>query len=165
MGAFISAIVASKLKSVQALILLDGAAKASEHQRGIVQPSLGRISREFTSKEHYVEEIKKIYTNLGVEWNDVLQETVEYEVGACQGTTGKINQRNLVLLLILIASLHLVQKRFVSQIECPVLLVYAEGNIGSMPPLFYITDYEETQAIHKEHRNSRIGLQSLHDGI
>src|SRR5690606_40509988 len=33
MGAFISAIVASRLKSVKALILLDGAAKASEHQR------------------------------------------------------------------------------------------------------------------------------------
>ena len=74
MGGFISAIVASKLKSTQAVILLDGAAKASEHQRGIVQPSLGRISREFTSKEHYVEEIQKIYTNLGVVWNDVLQE-------------------------------------------------------------------------------------------
>ena len=81
MGAFIAAIVASKLKSTQAVVLLDGAAKASEHQRGIVQPSLGRISREFTSKEHYVEEIQKIYTNLGVVWNDVLQSTVEYEVG------------------------------------------------------------------------------------
>jgi esterase len=32
-----------------------------------------------------------------------------------------------------------------SQIECPVLLVYAEGNIGSMPPLFYLTDYEQTR--------------------
>lgn len=31
------------------------------------------------------------------------------------------------------------------QIECPVLLVYAEGKIGSMPPLFYLSDYEETQ--------------------
>ena len=81
MGAFIAAIVASKLKSTKAVILLDGAAKASDHQRGIVQPSLGRLSREYTSKEHYVDEIQKIYTNLGVHWNDVLQSTVEYEVG------------------------------------------------------------------------------------
>ncbi|MBO1911791.1 alpha/beta hydrolase, partial [Microvirga sp. 3-52] len=80
MGAFIAAIVASKLTSTKAVILLDGAAKASDHQRSIVKPSLSRLSKEFTSKEHYVSEIQKIYTNLGIEWNNVLQKTVEYEV-------------------------------------------------------------------------------------
>lgn len=144
MGGFISAIVASKLKSVQALILLDGAAKASEHQRGIVQPSLGRISREFTSKAHYAEETKKIYTNLGVKWNDVLQETVEYEVGdAGDHWENKSTESRIVADFNSFFTFS--PKEIFPQIECPALLVYAEGTIGSMGPLFLLTDYDETK--------------------
>ncbi|MDN7242349.1 alpha/beta hydrolase [Planococcus sp. N028] len=149
MGAFISAIVASRLKSVKALILLDGAAKTSEHQRGIIQPSLGRISRHFDSKEHYAEEIKKIYANLGIEWTDVLQDTVEYEVGPA-GThwENKADESRIV------ADFNSFYTFDPSEIgkdtDCPTLLVYAEGNIGSMPPLFYLDDYKETQASIKD---------------
>lgn len=149
MGAFISAIVASRLQSVQGLILLDGAAKATEHQRAIVQPSLGRISREFTSKEHYVEEIKKIYTNLGVQWNEVLQETVEYEVGPVDDHWE--NKSTEARIVADFNSFYTFSPKVIcSQIECPVLLVYAKGNIGPMPPLFYITDYEETREYTKQ---------------
>jgi esterase len=144
MGAFIAAIVASKLKSTKAVIFLDGAAKASQHQRNIVQPSLGRLSRKFSSKEHYVEEIKKIYTNLGIKWNDVLQSTVEYEV-----VPVGINWENKSTASQIVADFESFfsfdPHETCSQIECPVLLVYAEGNIGSMPPLFYLTDYEQTR--------------------
>ena len=144
MGAFIAAIVASKLKSTKAVILLDGAAKASDHQRGIVQPSLGRLSREYTSKEHYVEEIRKIYTNLGVVWNDVLQSTVEYEVGPVgDHWENKSNESRIVADFESFFTFD--PKEICPQIDCPVLLVYAEGDIGSMPPLFYLTDYEQTQ--------------------
>lgn len=149
MGAFISAIVASRLKSVQGLILLDGAAKATEHQRGIVQPSLGRISREFASKEQYVEEIKKIYTNLGVVWNDVLQDTVKYEVGDV-GDHWENKSTEARIVADFNSFYTFSPKEICSQIECPVLLVYAKGNIGSMPPLFYMTDYEETQTYTKQ---------------
>lgn len=149
MGAFIQAIVASKLKSVQGLILLDGAAKATEHQRGIVQPSLGRISREFTSKEHYVEEIQKIYSNLGVEWNDVLQETVEYEVGPV-GDHWENKSTEARIVADFNSFYTFSPKEIFEQINCPVLLVYAKGNIGTMAPLFYITDYEETQQYAKD---------------
>ncbi|MDQ0429342.1 pimeloyl-ACP methyl ester carboxylesterase [Planomicrobium stackebrandtii] len=144
MGAFISTIVASRLKSVEALILLDGAAKASEHQRGIVQPSLGRISREFTSKQHYTEEIQKIYANLGIQWNGVLQETAEYEVGPANGHwENKATESRIVTDFDSFYSFD--PKEICQQIDCPVLLVYAEGNIGAMPPLFYLSDYDETQ--------------------
>ena len=144
MGAFIAAIVASKLKTTQAVIFLDGAAKASDHQRSIVQPSLGRLSREYTSKEHYVEEIQKIYTNLGVEWNHVLQSTVEYEVGPVgDHFENKSTESRIVADFESFFTFD--PKEICSQIDCPVLLVYAEGNIGSMPPLFYLTDYEQTQ--------------------
>ncbi|MGO1058362.1 alpha/beta fold hydrolase [Planococcus sp. FY231025] len=145
MGAFISAIVASRLKTVQALILLDGAAKSSEHQRGIIQPSLGRLSRHFDSKEHYAEEIKKIYANLGIEWTDVLQDTAEYEVGPAGGHwENKADESRIIADF---ESFYAFDPAAVGKdIECPTLLVYAEGNIGSMPPLFHLEDYKETQA-------------------
>lgn len=145
MGAFISAIVASRLKTVQALILLDGAAKSSEHQRGIIQPSLGRLSRHFDSKEHYAEEIKKIYANLGIEWTDVLQDTAEYEVGpAGRHWENKADESRIIADF---ESFYAFDPAAVGKdIECPTLLVYAEGNIDSMPPLFHLEDYKETQA-------------------
>jgi esterase len=144
MGAFIAAIVASKLKSTKAVIFLDGAAKASQHQRNIVQPSLGRLSRKFSSKEHYVEEIKKIYTNLGIKWNDVLQSTVEYEVVPV-GNNWENKSTASRIVADFESFFSFDPHETCSQIECPVLLVYAEGNIGSMPPLFYLTDYEQTR--------------------
>lgn len=145
MGAFISAIVASRLESVQGLILLDGAAKSSDHQRGIVKPSLGRISRQFTSKEHYADETRKIYSNLGIEWNEVLQDIVEYEVGPADGHWENKSTESRILADF--ESFYSFDPKDVgSKIECPVLLVYAEGKIGPMAPLFYLEDYKETQA-------------------
>ncbi|WP_075618848.1 alpha/beta fold hydrolase [Paenisporosarcina indica] len=144
MGAFISSIVASKLESVQALVLLDGAAKATEHQRGIVQPSLGRISREFTSKAHYAEEIKKIYANLGISWNDTLQDTVEYEVGDT-GDHWENKSTESRIVADFDSFYTFSPKENFPKIDCPVLLVYAKGSIGSMGPLFFLEDYEETQ--------------------
>lgn len=149
MGAFISAIVASRLDSVRGVILLDGAAKSSDHQRGIVKPSLGRISREFTSKEHYAEETRKIYSNLGIEWNEVLQDIVEYEVGPADGYWENKSVESRILADF--ESFYSFDPKEVgSKIECPVLLVYAEGKIGPMAPLFYLDDYKETQASVKD---------------
>lgn len=148
MGAFISSIVASKLDSVKAIVLLDGAAKMSEHQQAIVKPSLGRLSKEYISKEHYVEEIKKIYSNLGITWNETLQEAVEYEVGPV-GDHWENKSTESRILADFESFYTFDPKEICSKISCPVLLVYAKENIGSMPPLFYLTDYQETQAYTK----------------
>lgn len=145
MGAFISAIVASRLASVKALILLDGAAKTTEHQRSIIQPSLGRISRPFDSKEHYANEIKKLYAKLGIEWTDVLQDTAEYEVERANGHWEHKSDEPQIIADF--NSFYAFEPEEIgNKINCPALLVYAEGGIGSMPPLFYLDDYKETQA-------------------
>ncbi|WP_409300197.1 alpha/beta fold hydrolase [Peribacillus sp. SCS-155] len=145
MGAFISAIVASKLPSVKAVILLDGAANMSEHQRTIVQPSLGRLSKEYVSSEHYLAVIKGIYQNLGITWSEMLQETVEYEVGPVDDHWE--NKSNEGKILADFQSFYTFNpKEICSHIHCPVLLVYAKGNIGQLPPLFDLSDYEQTRA-------------------
>ncbi|MGM0901224.1 MAG: alpha/beta fold hydrolase [Bacillota bacterium] len=149
MGAFISAIVASKLDCVKAVILLDGAAEMSDHQQAIVKPSLARLSKKYESQQHYVDEIKGIYTKLGISWNEQMQRTVEYEVESKGDYWG--NKSEEAAILADFQSFYTFDPVTVcKEIHCPVLLVYAEGEIGPMPPLFYLSDYEKTQQYTKD---------------
>ncbi|MBY7144533.1 alpha/beta hydrolase [Virgibacillus sp. NKC19-3] len=149
MGAFISAIFASKMDSVKGVILLDGAAKMSERQRDIVKPSLERLSKLYVSKEQYVGEIKDIYLNLGITWSEPLKNAVEYEVE--QVGNHWENKSNQAAINADFESFYTFNPEQVcSQIYCPMLLVYAEGNIGSMSPLFYLKDYNETRKYTKQ---------------
>ncbi|AQQ54645.1 alpha/beta fold hydrolase [Planococcus lenghuensis] len=144
MGAFISALVASELDSVQAVVLLDGAAEMSEHQQEIVKPSLGRLSKEYGSKEQYVEEIRAIYAKLGISWNDTMQKTVEYEVEKI-GDHWENKSDEAGILADFDSFYEFRPEQVCAGIDCPVLLVYAESGIGAMPPLFYLSDYDKTK--------------------
>lgn len=144
MGAFISAVVASQLDQVKGLILLDGAATSTQQQRDIVQPSLGRISKEYDSQESYLEEIKAIYTRLGVTWTDHLQSVGEYEVHEVDGHWENKSTEDR-LLADFNSFYSFVPKDVCSRICCPTLLVHASGTIGSLPPLFYAEAYEDTK--------------------
>lgn len=148
MGAFISSIVASKLNSVKAVILLDGAAQMSEHQRAIVQPALGRLSKKYPTKEGYFKEIQQIYSMLGVTWNETLQDAVDYEVERVSDHWENKSSDSGILADFESFQTY-VPKEVCSKISCPVLLVYAKGEIGSLPPLFYKEDYEDTMAYTK----------------
>lgn len=144
MGAFISAVVASKLNQVKGLILLDGAATSTQQQRDIVQPSLGRLSKKYESQKSYVAEIKEIYNRLGVKWTDHLQSVVEYEVHEVDG--GWENKSSEYSILADFNSFYsFVPKEVCTQINCKALLVYASGKIGDFPPLFYEEAYEDTK--------------------
>ena len=50
MGGFVAALVAAQVE-VQALILLDGAATMSDHQKSIVEPSFVRLGTPFESEK------------------------------------------------------------------------------------------------------------------
>jgi hypothetical protein len=148
MGAFISSIAASKLNSVKAVILLDGAAQMSEHQRAIVQPALGRLSKKYPTKESYFKEIQQIYSMLGVTWNETLQDAVDYEVERVSDHWENKSSDSGILADFESFQTY-VPKEVCSKISCPVLLVYAKREIGSLPPLFYKKDYEDTMAYTK----------------
>lgn len=142
-GAFISAVVASKLKAVKGLILLDGAAIATQQQRDIVVPGLGRLSKPYDSKENYAAELKEIYGRLGVAWTEHLQSVAEYEVHEVDGHWE--NKASESRMLSDFNSFYAFDpKEVCSQISCPTLLVHASGAIGPMPPLFYAEAYEDT---------------------
>ena len=144
MGAFISAIVASKLASVKGLILLDGAAEMSNHQRDIVKPSLGRLIERFDSKEVYVEKVKNLYERLGVAWTPTLQNIVEYEVHQVANCWQHKSAGEKVLEDF--ESFYLFDpKEVMKKIDCQALLVYARGDIGPFPPLFFESDYGLTK--------------------
>ncbi|SEI86435.1 Pimeloyl-ACP methyl ester carboxylesterase [Bhargavaea ginsengi] len=145
MGAFISAIVGSRLGSVKGVILLDGAAEMSDHQRGIVEPSLGRISKAYDSQEAYVSEIQRIYGNLGITWSDEIAKTAAYEVGEKDGHWE--NKSDEAGIRADFDSFYTFDPQEIgSKISCSVLLVYASGAIGQMPPLFLEEHYDKTKS-------------------
>lgn len=144
MGAFIMANVASKCSDIKGLILLDGAATCTDHQRQIVEPSLGRISKPYETAEAYVEEIRNIYGRLGVEWTDHLAEVGHYEIGEKdshwenKSDEEKIRQD--------FQSFYDYKPgEVVKNVECPILLIHSTGEIGTMPALFLDESYIETQ--------------------
>lgn len=147
MGAYISAMVASQTPEVQALILLDGAAVMSEHQRPIIEPGLERLSKKYPSKEQYIDEIASNYQGLGIETTKRLKSYLAYEI---EGKDHHWENK---------ATEAIVRNDWESfwdfdagkvgrEIKQPVLLVQAAGEIGDHPPLFLPEHYEETlQAI------------------
>lgn len=157
MGGFIMANVASKRDDVKGVILLDGAATCTDHQRQIVEPSLGRISKHYESAEGYLEELKKIYSNLGVVWDEHMESVGRYEIAEVDGhwenksDEAKIRQDFQSFYNYKPADIF-------TNVECPVLLVHSTGGIGTMPALFLAESYIETQQyaknIHKITSNS-----------
>ncbi|WP_096190351.1 alpha/beta fold hydrolase [Evansella halocellulosilytica] len=144
MGAYIAAIVAGERSDVKALILLDGVAEASNHQRNIVLPSLSRLSKSYESPESYTIELKNIYSTLGVEWSEVMESIASYEI---EKKNNRWQHKSEV---------ELVRKDFESfyrfdikkvceTIDCKTLLVEATGSIGEHPPLFLEKDFYLTK--------------------
>lgn len=142
MGAFISAIVASELDTVKGLILLDGAARMSERQQAIVKPSLGRLQKTYETKRAYVEEVKQIYGQLGIEWTDAVQAIVEYDIHEVDNlwvhkSFGQCIQEDFN------SFYSFNPKEVLSAVNCSTLLVQATGNIGPFPSFFETQDFEE----------------------
>lgn len=143
MGAFVATIVASQNKSVQKVILLDGAATMSEHQRPIVEPSLGRLSKHFDSKEDYVQQVSDSYEGLGITKGPKLTEVLEYEIedhgdyweNKASESTIRSDWESFWKFDI---------DKYAPTIDVPVLLVQCSGGIGKNPPLFLPEHYERT---------------------
>lgn len=143
MGAFISSIVASQLNTVKGLILLDGAAQMSDRQQAIVKPSLGRLQKKYELKQAYVDEVRQIYSRLGVDWTDAVQEIVEYEIREVDNewvhkSFGEKIEEDF-------DSFYVFNPKDVMEnVMCKTLLIQANGTIGPFPPFFEAQDYDMT---------------------
>ena len=144
MGAFIMANVASKHSDVKGVILLDGAATCTEHQRQIVEPSLGRISKHYETAEAYIEEIKAIYSRLGVTWTEHLEQVGRYEIVEKDGYWENKCDEDRIRQDFQSFYDYKPEEVF-SNVACPVLLIHSTGSIGTMPALFLAESYRETQ--------------------
>lgn len=143
MGGFIAAIVASQTDRVKAVVLLDGAATMSEHQRPIVEPSLGRLSKHFDSKEQYITEVSDGYENLGIEKSKELEEVLAYEIED-HGDYWENKASEVVVRTDWESFWEFNVAEIGPNISQPVLLVQASGGIGKNPPLFLPEHYEDT---------------------
>ncbi|SEN56748.1 Pimeloyl-ACP methyl ester carboxylesterase [Paenisporosarcina quisquiliarum] len=144
MGGFIVANVASKKNNVKGVILLDGAGTCTDHQRQIVEPSLGRINKQYETLEAYLEEIKNIYSNLGIAWDENLEKFCCYEVGEVDGHWEHKSDETKVRQDFQ-SFYNYKPAEIFAEVDCPILLVHSTGGIGAMPPFFMAESYIETQ--------------------
>lgn len=143
MGAFIMGNVASKHPDVKGVILLDGAVRATEHQRALIEPSLGRLSKHFETPEAYIEEIKGIYGRIGVQWTEHLESIGRYEIHEVDGHFEAISDEQKIR-QDLESFYEYNPKSVFEKVQCPVLLVHSEGGIGANAALFLAEHYSET---------------------
>lgn len=142
MGGFIAALAASEME-VQAVILLDGAATMSEHQKPIVEPSFSRLGIPFDSEEAYIDQITANYANLNIPPTKQLRDLLAYEVKEVNGkwfnkAVPQVIKDDWATFWKFDAD------RVLAQVAAPVLLVQASGKIGNNPPLFLPEHYAET---------------------
>lgn len=142
MGAYICALVASELE-VSGLILLDGAGKAEEKQKKLILPSLSRLQKNYHSADDYVAQTKNIYEGLNVEWDEAVEEITRYEVR--ETSDGWQHKSEAAAMEKDFTSFYAFEPGpTFEKIDCPTLLVIANGSLGKNDPLFTKETYTET---------------------
>ncbi|RST58784.1 alpha/beta hydrolase [Siminovitchia terrae] len=142
MGAYISAIAASRLANTESLILLDGAGLADESTRQLVLPSLERLKKTYSNPDQYIEEAKKLYTRLNINWDQQMEEAVHYEIAKDERFWR--NKSNLQTITRDFESFYTFQSANVlAHIACPVFLLISTGSIGDKGPLFQEEGYAQ----------------------
>lgn len=145
MGGFIASLVASESDKVKAVVLLDGAATMTEHQRPIVEPSLGRLSKHFVSDQEYIDQVATGYANFGIERTERLEEALAYEIED-HGEYWENKGSEIIVRSDWESFWEFEPSKVGPKITQPVLLVQASGGIGTHPALFLPEHYEETIA-------------------
>ncbi|MGY4689467.1 alpha/beta fold hydrolase [Salibacterium sp. K-3] len=140
MGAYVCALAAAQRSDVEALILLDGAGEAESRQRELIVPSLERLRASFASEDDYAAQTKALYEKLGIFWNDEMETIARYE-GVDRGGNWE-HRSDYDQTLKDFDSFYAFDPEAVGPaIACPVLLVIAEGKMGTGPSLFHRGTY------------------------
>ena len=146
MGAYICSIVASRLPQVEALILLDGAGEADETSRQLVLPSLNRLSKVYSSEQEYIDEVKRLYRSLKVQWKDTLEDIVKYEIKKIE--KGWTHKSDPDLIEQDFESFYLLNpEKVFPKVSSETLLFIATGKIAEKAPLFQESGYEKIRKL------------------
>ncbi|WP_221563145.1 alpha/beta fold hydrolase [Alkalihalobacillus sp. TS-13] len=149
MGAYIGSIAASRLSDVEALILLDGAGEADSVTRELVLPSLNRLKKSYSSPEEYVEETRKLYTSLSIEWTDTMEEILRYEIKR-QGETWENKSDPSLLEQDFESFYSFAPENIFPSINCDIFLLIATGRLGNKRALFQESSYTKMNGFLKE---------------
>lgn len=132
MGALIAAQTAALTDNIEAIVMLDGGAEISEENREGLRSVLQRTDRIYPAKEEYIENARKFYEALGVQWNEYLEKYVLYEIEQKDngfGYRGDLESIESDLESIISFNPEVVYPN----IKCPVLLVYASTKKDPAP--------------------------------
>ncbi len=144
MGAYICSLVASRLPEVEALILLDGAGDADDTSKQLVLPSLKRLSKVYSIAQEYIQEVKTLYTDLKVKWNDTMSEIVNYDIKKI--VNGWTHKSDPALIEQDFESFYTFkQEEVCPKISTKTLLFIATGKIAGKAPLFQKSGYKKTR--------------------
>ncbi|UUX35095.1 alpha/beta fold hydrolase [Fundicoccus culcitae] len=143
MGGFISAIVASEIPDVKGVVLLDGAATMTEHQKPIVEPSFSRLSKHWSSQEEYVQTVAQGYEAFGIPTDENIVSVLTYEIKD-HGDYWENKAEEATIREDWSTFWEFDISKYGQTINVPVLLIICEGNIGSNPPLFLDEHYTKT---------------------
>lgn len=80
MGGYIAVETAGRTSKVKKVVLLDGGGEADGNTSSLVLPSLGRLEKTFSSRDEYLEMMKKSYGAMGIEWSEVMDQVIDHEI-------------------------------------------------------------------------------------
>ena len=149
MGAFIASIIASELPNVKGTVYLDGACRIESSMSERLKPALGRLQKQYDTKQAYLQEMQQLYSFLGITWTNIIEQSVLYEVKEEDGVwKTAMHAPNILEDTQSFADYDV--KTIAEKVACPVFLVIATGGIGFMPALFKESLFEPTIAHTKQ---------------
>lgn len=145
-GAYIAAKLASISRELSGIILLDGGAVVTENDRAGIEAALNRLDKTFPTQDQYLENIKKSYLALGVNWTENVEAYVLHEI-AYDGKRYTFRGQPRSLCSDLDSMFHFDHDAILPKIESPVLLIYCSAERD--PILFKLKEdaYTKTRGL------------------
>ena len=139
MGGLIGALAAGLSERIAGLVLLDGGGRVTQQEIDALEPAMARLDKLFPSVEAYVTGVKPGYVAMGLPWNPFIDAAVRHEIGLWTGKRGGDGEQyrykgdSARIREDLLSSITYDQEAVFAAINCPVMLVYASGNMGARP--------------------------------
>ncbi|MDR2051217.1 MAG: alpha/beta hydrolase [Deltaproteobacteria bacterium] len=145
MGGYIAGIAAGLSDKVAGVVLFDGGGLCTREDAEKLIPALSRMDKVFSTPEEYVEAAKANYALMGLSWNRFIEAAVLHEVAPSEGGKYRYKGNAERIKEDLLDVAEYKHSEIYAKVNCPVLLVHAEGSLGQGPALYKEEAYDITR--------------------